>query len=96
MRLIAIYWVLAADRLNQAVHSKPEEAQFILKLSQDIEVARYENAFIYVPVEDWDKLLRLVPEEQRTVRAAPKMPEMKKLELSTPFVPKSAGPVHEA
>lgn len=93
MRMISIYWVLAADRVNQSQHGSTEEAAFIMKLAQDIEVARMENAFIYVPVEDWDRLLRLVPEELRTVRSAPKMPEMKKLELKTPFAPRSGAPL---
>lgn len=97
MRLVSIYWVLAADRVAQAEGNNPDDAAFILKLAQDIDVARMENAFIWTSVEDWDRLLRLVPEARREVRPPPTMEAMqakrKALELKTPFSPRSGAPL---
>jgi hypothetical protein len=99
MRLVSIYWVLAADRVNQAVVSGPSDAQFVAQLANEIEVARMENAFIWVEVNDWDRLLRLVPTELRTARAPPNYDhmkaKMKELELKRPMIMRGSGPTED-
>jgi hypothetical protein len=94
-RYVSMYWVLGAERVSQAVPAGPSDAQFVLDLANEFEVARMENAFLWVEASDWDRLLRLVPEELRTARAPPTYDAMekarKKLELKTPMVMRGAG-----
>ena len=94
-RYVSMYWVLGAERVTQAVPAGPSDAQFVLELSNEFEVARMENAFLWVEAADWDRLLRLIPAELRTPRAPPTYDAMekarKKIELKSPMIMRAGG-----
>jgi hypothetical protein len=93
MRLIGgIYWVLAADRLNQAQPANQEDTEFVLQLMREVDVAKMENTGIFIDAGDWERLLRMIPNVQQ--RQPPRMPEIKKLEQQSAFVPRATGALH--
>jgi hypothetical protein len=92
MRLIGgIYWVLAQDRLNQAQPQNPEDTTFVLDLMRVVDVAKFENTGIFLEAGDWERLIRMIPNAQP--RQPPRMPEIRKLEQQSAFVPHQAGPL---
>jgi hypothetical protein len=91
MRLIGgVYWVLAQDRLNQAQPQNPEDTAFVLDLMRVVDVAKFENVGIFLDAGDWERLVKMIPNAQQ--RQPPRMPEMRKLEQQTAFVPRPPGP----
>jgi hypothetical protein len=92
VRLIGgIYWVLAADRLNQAQPQNPEDTQFVLELMRVVDTAKMENTGLFLEAADWERLLRMIPNVQQ--RQPPRMPEIRKLEQQSAFAPGARGPL---